>query len=55
MNTPEPSPAIDPASIVQRQLDAYNARDLAALLALYSADASSSNTLTNYSLVAPRS
>jgi len=28
----------DPASIVQRQLDAYNARDIDALMATYSAD-----------------
>jgi hypothetical protein len=31
--------SIDPASIVQRQLDAYNARDIEALLAIYSEDA----------------
>ncbi len=29
----------DPATIVQRQLDAYNARDLDALLAVYAPDA----------------
>ena len=29
----------DPAAIVQRQLDAYNARDIDALLATYAADA----------------
>jgi hypothetical protein len=29
----------DPAAVVQRQFDAYNARDLEALLAIYSADA----------------
>ena len=29
----------DPASVVQRQLDAYNARDLDALLACYAPDA----------------
>lgn len=28
----------DPASVVQRQLDAYNARDVDALMATYSAD-----------------
>jgi hypothetical protein len=32
-------PALDPATIVQRQLDAYNARDIDALLATYAADA----------------
>ena len=31
--------ATDPATIVQRQLDAYNARDLDALLATYAPDA----------------
>lgn len=30
---------LDPAAIVQRQLDAYNARDIAALLAIYADDA----------------
>lgn len=30
---------LSPASTVQRQLDAYNARDLAALLAIYAPDA----------------
>ncbi len=29
----------DPATVVQRQLDAYNARDLDALLAIYAPDA----------------
>ena len=29
----------DPAAVVQRQLDAYNARDLEALLAMYAEDA----------------
>lgn len=29
----------DPAAVVQRQLDAYNARDLEALLAIYADDA----------------
>lgn len=29
----------DPAAVVQRQLDAYNARDVAALLATYAPDA----------------
>jgi len=33
------APATDPATIVQRQLDAYNARDLDALLATYAPDA----------------
>lgn len=33
----KPSP--DPAAVVQRQLDAYNARDLDALLATYAEDA----------------
>lgn len=33
------STASDPASIVQRQLDAYNARDIDALLAIYAEDA----------------
>jgi len=33
------APASDPATIVQRQLDAYNARDLDALLATYAPDA----------------
>lgn len=28
----------DPASVVQRQLDAYNARDIVALMATYAAD-----------------
>jgi hypothetical protein len=28
----------DPASIVQRQLDAYNARDIDALMAIYAED-----------------
>lgn len=32
-------PSIDPATIIQRQLDAYNARDIEALLATYAADA----------------
>ena len=31
--------ASDPESVVQRQLDAYNARDLDALMATYAADA----------------
>jgi hypothetical protein len=31
--------ANDPASVVQRQLDAYNARDIDALLAVYADDA----------------
>jgi hypothetical protein len=30
---------MDPAALVQRQLDAYNARDVDALLATYAADA----------------
>ena len=34
-----PAPATDPATIVQRQLDAYNARDLDAVLATYAPDA----------------
>jgi hypothetical protein len=33
------APPDDPEAIVQRQLDAYNARDLAALLAIYADDA----------------
>ena len=39
MTTVAISPADNPASVVQRQLDAYNARDLSALLALYSTEA----------------
>jgi hypothetical protein len=35
MNTPHP----DPAEVVQRQLEAYNARNLDALMAIYAADA----------------
>ena len=36
----EPMPAFDsPETVVQRQLDAYNARDLDALLATYAPDA----------------
>ncbi|MGV3755090.1 MAG: nuclear transport factor 2 family protein [Verrucomicrobiota bacterium] len=34
-----PDTSFAPATIVQRQLDAYNARDLAALLATYAEDA----------------
>jgi hypothetical protein len=34
-----PTPTTDPASVVQRQLEAYNARDLDALMAIYAADA----------------
>ena len=34
-----PNPSPDPASVVQRQLEAYNARDIEALLAAYAADA----------------
>ena len=34
-----PDSATDPATIVQRQLDAYNARDVDALLATYAPDA----------------
>jgi hypothetical protein len=30
---------VDPATVVQRQLDAYNARDVDAILATYAADA----------------
>ena len=33
------TPSMDPAAVVQRQLDAYNARDLDALLAVYAEDA----------------
>ena len=33
------SPSPDPAAVVQRQLDAYNAKDLDALLALYAEEA----------------
>lgn len=33
------TPSNDPAAVVQRQLDAFNARDLDALLATYAADA----------------
>jgi hypothetical protein len=33
------APATDPAAVVQRQLDAYNARDLDALLATYAVHA----------------
>lgn len=32
-------PPLDPAAVVQRQLDAYNARDVEALLATYATDA----------------
>lgn len=32
-------PETDPAAVVQRQLDAYNARDVDALLAIYAEDA----------------
>jgi hypothetical protein len=32
-------PSLDPATVVQRQLDAYNARDIDALLAIYAEDA----------------
>ena len=39
MTAPVPVPVTDPATIVQRQLDAYNARDLDALLATYAPDA----------------
>lgn len=34
-----PADALSPAAVVQRQLDAYNARDLDALLAAYADDA----------------
>jgi putative hydrolase of HD superfamily len=34
-------PSNDPAAVVQRQLDAFNARDLDALLAAYAEDAQS--------------
>jgi hypothetical protein len=37
MKTPSPSP--DPAAIVQRQLDAYNARDIEAFMAAWADDA----------------
>ena len=33
------APAPDPAAVIQRQLDAFNARDLDALLAIYAEDA----------------
>lgn len=33
------TPVSDPEAVVQRQLDAYNARDLAGLLAVYAEDA----------------
>jgi hypothetical protein len=33
------APAADPASVVQRQLDAYNARDVDGILATYAEDA----------------
>jgi hypothetical protein len=33
------SPPTDPEAVVQRQLDAYNARDIDALLAIYADDA----------------
>ncbi len=33
------SPSPSPEAVVQRQLDAYNARDIDALLAIYAADA----------------
>ena len=39
MNAPTEKPAEHPASVVQRQLDAYNARDVDALLAIYAPDA----------------
>jgi hypothetical protein len=32
-------PSNNPEAVVQRQLDAYNARDIETLLALYAADA----------------
>ena len=35
--TPE-NPSPDPAAVVQRQLDAYNARDVEALVAIYADD-----------------
>lgn len=38
-NCPPMPPSPHPADVVQRQLDAYNARDLEALLAIYSDDA----------------
>lgn len=34
-----PTPTTDPASVVQRQLEAYNDRDVDALMAIYAADA----------------
>ena len=34
-----PQPAQSPAAVIQRQLDAYNAKDIDALLALYADDA----------------
>jgi hypothetical protein len=33
------TPSSDPAAVVQRQLEAYNARDVEAILATYAADA----------------
>jgi len=36
---PMPAPATDPAAVVQRQLDAFNARDVEALLAVYADNA----------------
>ncbi|HEY1789512.1 MAG TPA: nuclear transport factor 2 family protein, partial [Verrucomicrobiae bacterium] len=33
------TPATDPVAVVQRQLDAYNARDVEALLEMYAPDA----------------
>ncbi len=36
---PLPAPSHDPAAVVQRQLDAYNAHDVDALLAAYAEDA----------------
>lgn len=34
-----PSPVLDPATVVQRQLDAYNRKDVDALVDLYAGDA----------------
>jgi hypothetical protein len=39
MNIPSPGPPFDVESVVQRQLDAYNAHDLDALMATYADDA----------------
>jgi hypothetical protein len=39
MNFVETQQAVSPEAVVQRQLEAYNARDIDALIAIYAADA----------------